>query len=123
MEIIELNHLALHVMSVDASACFYGEVLGLPVIPRPDFPFPGAWFRIGREQELHLIGGRLAGRVTESSRGGHFAMRVPDIEAAARRLREKGIAFRGPAPRPDGMLQIFFEDPDGHVVEFCGQPG
>jgi catechol 2,3-dioxygenase-like lactoylglutathione lyase family enzyme len=119
MQITELNHVALFVSSVEASARFYGESLGLPVIPRPAFSFPGAWFRLGAQQELHLIGGRLNAPVNEGSRAGHFAMQVRDIEATAKYLRGKGVGFRGPAPRPDGALQIFLEDPDGHLVEFC----
>ena len=119
MKIAELNHVALHVRDVETSARFYREILGLAVIPRPAFSFPGAWFRIGTRQELHLIGGRLIGRVEEGSRGGHFAMRVDEIEGAARVLRERGAVFRGPGPRPDGAWQIFLEDPDGHVVELC----
>ena len=119
MQITELNHVALFVSSIEASTRFYRETLGLPVIPRPDFSFPGAWFRIGSRQELHLIGGRLHAPVNENSRAGHFAMQVPEIEAAAKYLREKGVEFRGPSLRPDGARQIFLEDPDGHLVEFC----
>jgi catechol 2,3-dioxygenase-like lactoylglutathione lyase family enzyme len=119
MKIDELNHVALHVSDVDRSAHFYGRALGLPVLPRPAFDFPGAWFRIGAGQELHLIGERLSGPVDDDSRGGHFAMKVPDIDAAAAHLRAQALAFRGPLRRPDGAKQIFLEDPDGHVVELC----
>jgi catechol 2,3-dioxygenase-like lactoylglutathione lyase family enzyme len=122
MQITELNHVALFVGSVEESARFYRESLGLPAIPRPAFSFPGAWFRIGTQQELHLIGGRLNAPVSDASRAGHFAMQVRDIEATAKHLREKGVAFRGPVPRPDGARQIFLEDPDGHLVEFCCEP-
>lgn len=119
MKIDELNHVALHVSDLEASRRFYGETLELPSLPRPDFSFPGAWFRIGQVQELHLIGERMAGPVKEESRTGHFAMRVPDMAAAEQHLRRKGVPFRGPMLRPDGARQIFFEDPDGHLVEFC----
>ena len=122
MKIDELNHVALHVSDVPLSSRFYGDALGLPPLPRPDFDFPGAWVRIGAVQELHLIGERLNGPVDDSSRGGHFAMRVPDIQAAASHLKAKGLKFRGPGLRPDGAYQIFLEDPDGHVVELCQAP-
>jgi len=119
--IVELNHVALSVSDVAASARFYHDLLGLPELARPDFPFPGAWYRIGTTQELHLIGGR----VPDDNLGqGHFAMEVSDLEAAAARLRAAGVAFRGPASRPDGAQQIFTADPDGNVVELCGDlPG
>ena len=50
---------ALHVEDVDRTIRFYTDVLGLSQIPRPNFQFPGAWFRIGADQELHIIGGAL----------------------------------------------------------------
>ena len=120
MKITELNHVALFVADVEASASFYRDTLGLAPMPRPAFSFPGAWFRIGAGQELHLIGGRPPGPVGDRSRGDHFAMQVADVDAAARHLAAKGAAFRGPGPRPDGARQIFLQDPDGHVVELCG---
>jgi lactoylglutathione lyase len=111
-----LDHVALHVADVAASTAFYRSVLGLALLPRPEFPFPGAWLRLGLDQELHLIGGREL-PPAEGSRGTHFALAVDDLAAAAAHLRANGVAFRGPGRRPDGAGQIFLEDPDGHVVE------
>lgn len=119
--VLELNHVALDVSDVPASVAFYRDVLGLPELPRPDFGFPGAWFRLGVTQELHLIGNR--GREV-GQRAGHFALLVSDIQPAAVRLREAGVEFRGPKPRPDGALQVFTADPDGNVIELCANlPG
>jgi len=50
----ELNHVALHISDLATSIHFYGEIIGLPPLPRPNFNFPGAWFAFGM-QELHLI--------------------------------------------------------------------
>ena len=115
----ELNHVALHVRDLATSVHFYGQVLGLPPIPRPSFDFPGAWFALGT-QELHLI-------VDDHVRDGehsvfHFALRVDDAHAARRALERQGLTeFQGPAPRPDGVLQLFFRDPDGHVIEMLSE--
>lgn len=114
--IIELNHVALNVEDVAACERFYAEVLGLSSLPRPAFSFPGAWFQIGAQQELHLIGGRTE---EDSISRGHFAMLVSDLDAVANRLQAAGVEFRGPKARPDGARQIFTADPDGHVVELC----
>ena len=51
MHFMQLDHVALHVEDVDASCRFYGEALMLESLPRPDFDFPGAWFRLGKTQE------------------------------------------------------------------------
>lgn len=121
MKVRQLNHVALHVRSVEASCAFYEDVLGLEQIPRPAFDFPGAWFRLGVDQELHLIGGREQD-VSSASRGNHFALLVDDIAAFESRLRELNVPMRGPKPRPDGATQIFISDPDGHVIELCTPP-
>ena len=46
METEDLNHIALHVSNLEESNKFYGELLGLEKIKRPDFDFPGEWYRI-----------------------------------------------------------------------------
>src|SRR5205807_4283314 len=73
MKIQELNHVAIHVSEVEKSCEFYRRVLQLEAIPRPAFTFPGAWFRLGANQELHLIGDR-AEPVFSHNRGNHFAL-------------------------------------------------
>jgi len=121
MNIRQLNHVALHVSDLDRSRKFYGEVLGLEPMERPAFDFPGAWFRVGADQEVHLIGRPPATGLPPHER--HFAFRVDSIRATKARLVELGVDHRGPKPRPDGALQIFLRDPDGHEVEiFEGPP-
>src|ERR1700691_3565493 len=116
MKIDELNHVALLVRDVEASCRFYREVIGLKSIPRPGFSFPGAWFRIGSVQELHLIEGVCDGAPDDSGRRDHFALKVADVDEAAKHLRERGAAFLGPVPPSNGTRQIFMRDPDGHVL-------
>ena len=121
MQILELNHVALHVKDVAESCRFYGDVLGLPTMPRPAFDFPGAWFLIGTSQHLHLIGERQL-PVHGHLKGDHFAMRVKSIRTVESELKQKNIAFMGPQQRPDGIWQIFIQDPDGHIVELTELP-
>ena len=116
MKVNQLNHTALHVADVPTSIEFYKTVLCLEQLPRPAFQFPGAWFSLGPDQELHLIGGRTLDVVSES-RGTHFAMHVEDIVAAEKHLQTLGIDYDGPKDRPDGAVQIFIHDPDGHTLE------
>ncbi len=118
MEIIDLNHVALHVKDVELSAAFYREKVGLPDMPRPDFPFPGAWFRIGVNQELHLIAGRELAVVADK-RGTHFALQVDSIQEAWDLMEERGLEPYSRQTRPDGAFQFYVDDPDGHVIEFC----
>jgi lactoylglutathione lyase len=116
LTVCELNHVALHVADVERSCRFYRDVLRLEPMPRPAFNFPGAWFRLGTRQELHLIGNR-SDTVHSSHRGNHFALRVEDLAAWEEHFRGLDVTFRGQQPRPDGVMQVFLADPDGHVIE------
>ena len=80
MQIRELNHVAFHVADVEASSRFYASVLMLTSLPRPAFDFPGAWFRLGISQELHLIGDRNEA-VRSHHRGTHIALAVDNLDA------------------------------------------
>jgi catechol 2,3-dioxygenase-like lactoylglutathione lyase family enzyme len=115
IKIHELNHVALHVRDLEASMRFYGSILELPQLPRPAFNFPGAWYALGN-QELHLISDETL--EPNSRRHHHFALLVDDVYAAKEELTAKGVTeFKGPSPRPDGPMQLFFHDPDGYMIE------
>ena len=122
MLIAQLNHVAIHVADVERSVAFYQDVLGLTPIPRPAFSFPGAWFRLGVDQELHIIGEREQ-PVISHNRGNHYALLVDDFDAWERHLTACGASFVPRRTRPDGALQLFVIDPDGHYVELCTKPG
>jgi lactoylglutathione lyase len=115
MKILELNHVAIHVADVKRSSAFYRDVLRLEPLPRPAFDFPGAWFRVDANQELHLIGRR--GPVVPMDGNNHFALRVDEIAGWQKHLEQAGAEFRPMQQRPDGAWQIFLRDPDGHFVE------
>lgn len=121
MKICELNHVAIHVADVEKSGAFYRTVLRLETIPRPAFTFPEAWFRLGANQELHLIGDRSE-TVASSNCGNHFALRVDDLDSWETHLKKVGAEFRPRKMRPDGAWQVFLRDPDGHVIELFTAP-
>ncbi|MCH2212418.1 MAG: DUF1805 domain-containing protein [Fuerstiella sp.] len=121
-----LDHVTIIVEDLERSRRFYTDVLGMQVVERPDFSFDGMWLNAGGTQ-VHLIldhpecadpgypnmhGETLPGRVH------HFAFEVDDAHAAADRLKEHGVTIQGgPVPRPDGCIQVWFFDPDEHIVE------
>lgn len=122
MKTTQLNHVALHVADLARSVSFYTTVLHLEPMPRPAFSFPGAWFRLGADQELHLIGERTR-EVNSHNRGNHFALMVDDMDAWERHFQERGVSYLPRRTRPDGAYQIYLIDPDGHYVELCTPPG
>jgi lactoylglutathione lyase len=121
MKIQELNHVAIYVANVQQSVDFFKQVLKLEPMPRPAFDFPGAWFRLGATQELHLIGNR-GEPYPEINRNNHFALRVDDLDAWQKHLTEIGANFLRKKLRPDGAWQIFVTDPDGHAIELFVPP-
>src|SRR6186713_869253 len=122
MRTLQLNHVAIHVTDVGRSIAFYRDVLRLEPLPRPGFKFPGAWFRLGDDQELHLIGDRQYPEV-EQHRGNHYALLIDDVDAWERHLQGAGISHQPRRIRPDRAYQIFLTDPDGHYIELCTLPG
>ena len=122
-----LDHVTLVVKDLDRSRQFYVEGLGMREVPRPAFQFPGLWFQAGATQ-IHLIGehdgsppaGNPLPEQFRTSRSHHFAFLVDDANAAYLRAQELGLKIVSPPKsRPDGFVQMFLNDPDGHVVELC----
>ncbi len=120
-----LNHLALTSLDLERSAKFYCEVLGFRLTVRPSFSFDGRW--LYREEVgvmIHLIFDakhRIATGEIET-RGNHFAMQCEDIELAIRQLKEHTIEYVERVLPDRGYRQIFFRDPDGHVIELGEWP-
>jgi catechol 2,3-dioxygenase-like lactoylglutathione lyase family enzyme len=122
-----LQHCGLIVADLERSRRFYGDALGLEEVPRPaNFTFAGAWFRVG-ETEIHLLAeADTTGRAGAPDPGpsgayglvNHLAFQIDDLEGALARLERHGVPLiGGPMPRGDGYDQVFFRDPDGHVLE------
>lgn len=124
-----IDHVTLVVADLDRSRAFFADLLGMQEVPRPDFGFPGLWFQAGSTQ-IHLnIASEEAGpagltyAATSITRALHVAFRVDDATAAAEILRERGVEIiAGPRQRPDGAVQLYILDPDGHQIEITSPP-
>jgi GNAT superfamily N-acetyltransferase len=94
-----------------AARAFYGDLLGLPEVPKPERlrARGGVWFAVG-EQQLHVgIEGSFA-----AARKAHPALAVPragDLSALAAKLEAAGRAIAWDGPR------FYVEDPFGNRVE------
>lgn len=121
IEIQTLHHSAVIVSDIERAKRFYGDVLGLRELPRPPFPFEGAWYRVGELQELHLIVYPAARAVRGSTaidpRDGHFAVRVSSYAQTLAHLKALGIPCRELPDNLTPWAQIYVTDPDGNIIE------
>ncbi len=118
----EFDHQAINVRDLQKSAAFYESVLGLKRMPDPFKDGRHVWFRIGAHDQLHVIGG--ATEVAKKDIAVHMSFRVPSLEGFVARLDQmqvKYVNFKGEerkmTVRPDGVKQVYFQDPDGYWIE------
>lgn len=110
--IADLHHVSLNVADADRAAAFYTNVLGLAVLERPDFPFPGRWLDAGAGRQVHLI---QTDHVPDDV-GQHFAFRTTDLDQLCAHLASHDVEVSTPKPVGAGR-QAFFHDPDGNRLE------
>jgi catechol 2,3-dioxygenase-like lactoylglutathione lyase family enzyme len=114
-----LDHVqvAIPVGEEPRARAFYGALLGLAELPKPaDMAARGGcWFACGAHQ-IH-VGVEKDFRPAKKA---HPAIRLRD-EAAFRALEERlagaGVAVRGAADGPAGVVRAFVDDPFGNRLE------
>ena len=116
IEVVKHNHVALHVKDIAASTKFYKEVMGLEPVAVPDsLKAIRSWFKLGADQQIHLLAGRNF-EVKNDRNGGHFALFVTSIAGAEKYLTQHKMNFHKQV-RFDGAVQIYLADPDGYLIE------
>ncbi|WPU92413.1 VOC family protein [Mucilaginibacter sabulilitoris] len=116
------NHVALYVKDMAKSAAFYKDVMQLEVIPEPFHDGKHVWFKTGEHNQLHIIQGAAA--VTEHDINSHFAYAVPNLQNFTKHLDEMHVKYgnwkgdsKSPQLRPDGIKQVYLQDPDNFWIE------
>ncbi len=118
----EFDHVALAVHDLQKSGEFYEKVMLLKPIPEPFHDGKHLWYRIGDHQQLHVIS---SGASITHDISVHLAFHVSSLDAFRAHLDEMKVKYRpfrltdpGPASvRPDGVKQVYFQDPDGYWIE------
>jgi glyoxylase I family protein len=116
MQLQRLDHVSLNVTDRARSIAWYRDVLGLPQLNEPiadDEPVfigePGLQFGLFQAER------QSPAREPESSGLRHVALVVDDLDAAQERLRKHDVSFR--YEDHGNALSVYFDDPDGHVLE------
>ena len=119
---LTFNHLALSVKSLDESATFYKQVLGLPEITNKTKMQGVRWFSLNEGKELHLIS--FLKEPVIINKAVHLALTTSNFEAFVKSLEAKKIPYSDWPGIPnkiniraDGIKQIFFQDPNGYWIE------
>ncbi len=123
---LEHDHSTIQVENIDKSVEFYKDILNLKEV---DTPWPEykliRFFETGKNQQLHIAQALIDkyGDV-KVNKVLHLAFAVKDFDEYLKYLNEKGINYSNFAgeskkiqTRPDGVRQIYFQDPDGYWIE------
>ena len=117
-----VNHTTIYVVDMNKSADFYEKALMLQRIPEPFHDGRHIWMKIGDHVQLHIVQG--AKEMIPHDINIHLAFTVPSVEEFAKHLDAMNVKYgnwtqtsKEPQPRPDGIKQIYFQDPDGYWIE------
>lgn len=121
--VAELNHIIVWCADTAASAGFLADILDRPA------PTPFGHFRVvALDNGVSLDFLAKDGNVSPQ----HYAFLVgeEDFDAAFARIRERGLIWwadparsrPGEINRHDGGRGLYFEDPNGHLLEIITRP-
>lgn len=120
---VQLNHTIVMARNKEASARFLTEILGLPDATRFG-PFQVVALNNGVSLDFYETHGEIAPQ--------HYACLVSEAEfdEIFARIRERGIDYwadpgqsrPGEINHNDGGRGVYFEDPNGHLLEIITRP-
>ena len=120
-----IDHIALNVRDLAASAKFYGETLGLVEIENKTRRPAIRWFAFDGTRAIHLITGRDEPPPARPM-SAHFCLSTPTFDETLKDLAGKGVKYVNLAGqvgqfslRADGVRQTYFQDPDNYWIEVC----
>jgi catechol 2,3-dioxygenase-like lactoylglutathione lyase family enzyme len=120
---VELNHTIVWCRDRQRSATFIADILGLPK-PTRFGPFLVVALGNAVSLDYHQTEGEIASQ--------HYAFLIgeDDFDRIFTRIREREVEFwadpgqdrPGEINRNDGGRGVYFEDPDGHLLEIITRP-
>ncbi len=120
----KINHFAVYAKDLKESAHFYEEVVGLTPIDEPFKDGLHAWYAIGYGLSMHLIEREKPWKEPLINKTNHLCFSVEDLEAFIEKLAHHDIPFEDAVDnkgkiniRPDGIRQIYIQDPNGYWIE------
>lgn len=117
------RYTGIRVRDLERSLAFYTRVFGMKEIGRGTMPHGGRYVHLRSprsSQRLELNWYPRTSRFWTPYRKGeemdHLAFRVPDVRAAFRELRRKGVPV-AVSPAQSKGTEVYVKDPDGIWIE------
>ncbi|GAA4334935.1 hypothetical protein GCM10023149_42570 [Mucilaginibacter gynuensis] len=117
-----INHIAICAQNLEKSTKFYTEVMQFEIVPNPFNDKVHQWIKIGPLVNLHIIEGDCKGN--PHNRNDHLAFSVASMPDFVKHLDKLNVTYgdwggtnKKIQKRPDGISQIYFQDPDGYWIE------
>lgn len=122
MAIDHLNHINLRAKDIHETRDFYRDVLGLKEGYRPDFAAFGYWMYAGESAVVHIshCEPESDNRTNPAGMGhglDHFALWAEGLKDQLAELDGRKIKYDKRLAWNDTMVQVFFEDPNGVIIE------
>ena len=118
---LKKDHDALLVANLQDSLKFYRDILGFKEIYNAGLGEKFKWIKAANDVQIHLIESE---EKTEKNKGVHLAFNTTKLNDFIAFLRKVNVPFENSNgipnttnTRPDGVLQIYFQDPDGYWIE------
>lgn len=115
------DHDALQVKDLERAANFYKDIMKLKEIDNAGLGDHIRWFQLNDKVQIHLIESE---EEIEKNKGVHMAINTDMLEEFMQFLKSKNVHFENwpgekdtTNARPDGIKQIYFQDPDGYWIE------
>jgi catechol 2,3-dioxygenase-like lactoylglutathione lyase family enzyme len=120
---IQLNHTIVWCHDKHKSSNFMADMLGLPT-PTPFGPFMVVQADNGVSLDFHETDGDISPQ--------HYAFLITeeDFDRTFERIQERGLSYwadpgkhrQGRINHGDGGRGVYFDDPDGHILEVITRP-
>ena len=119
--IATVDHVAICVKNLKKSTAFYTNIMHLQKVDNPFADTVHQWYNIGNNIKMHAIQGECNNNHQKSD---HLCFKVASVKEFAKVLKANNIAYgnwkgdsQEPTLRADGVLQLYFQDPDGYWLE------
>src|SRR6478736_2970154 len=115
---LEIQHVEVHVSSVEKARLFYVDQLGLEILDEMQ-ELNLLALKAGNVR-ISIFGGFEPNLNQEKKTGTHLIFRTNNLDETIEKLKTKGVTFKGEVFEAPGFIcGIATSDPDGNIVEFA----